>query len=78
MSKSLQIRKLLYEFGEYVIEEFDGSAEWPTRDPIERDKETLVMFLHRKNYDVPSQTWHATFDLQPPHQQLSHDLPAIS
>lgn len=49
--KSLGIRKLRYEFGEYVIEEFDGASTWSNGDPVPRDKETLVIFLHRKNHE---------------------------
>lgn len=46
-----RIRKLRYDFGEYVIEEVPGSTQYPSGDPISRDQETLVVFLHRKNYD---------------------------
>lgn len=49
-----KIRKLNYDFGEYIIEETKGSDQWPSGDPVPRDKETLAVFLHRKNYEIES------------------------
>lgn len=46
------IRKMWFDFGEYVVEEYDAANQWPNGDPVPRDKETLVVFLHRKNYDL--------------------------
>lgn len=47
--KSLGIRKLKYDFGEYIIEEFDGHSTWEGGDPVPNSDETLVVFLHRNN-----------------------------
>lgn len=52
---SKKLRKLRYDFGEYVIEEWDAAGQWPCGDPVPRDKETLAIFLHRKNYDMGEQ-----------------------
>lgn len=47
-----RIRKLRYDFGDYTIEESPLADEWGAGDPVVRDPETLVVFLHRKNYEM--------------------------
>lgn len=47
--RSLGIKKLTYNFGEYIIEEFDGHSMWSGGDPVPNSDETLVYMLSRKN-----------------------------
>lgn len=47
---SLGLRKLVYNFGQYVIEEYDGHSMWEGGDPVPTSDETLVYVLHRLNY----------------------------
>ncbi len=49
--RSLGIRKLKYNFGEYIIEEYDGHSMWAGGDPVPNSDETLVYILHRRNYE---------------------------
>lgn len=46
---SLGGRVLRYDFGEFLIEEFDGHSLWPGGDPVWRDNETLVIYVGRRN-----------------------------
>lgn len=48
---SNRIRKLVYDFGEYIVEEESAAQQWDAGDPVLDNQETLVVFLHRKNVD---------------------------
>ena len=53
---SLGVRVLRYDFGEYLIEEFDGHSTWPGGDPVPNSDETLVIVIARRNnedYEPP-------------------------
>jgi hypothetical protein len=43
----------VYEYGEFILEERPWGDEWENGDPFPKDKETLGVFLHRKNYELP-------------------------
>jgi len=47
-----RIRKLVFEYGEFILEERPWDKEWEAGDPIAKDKETLGVFLHRKNCEM--------------------------
>ena len=52
MNPSGRIHKLVYEYGEFILEERPWGDEWENGDPFPKDKETLGVFLHRKNYEM--------------------------
>ena len=52
MNPSGRIHKLVYEYGEFILEERPWGDEWQAGDPFPKDKETLGVFLHRKNYEM--------------------------
>ncbi len=46
---SLGGRVLRYDFGDFLIEEFDGHSTWPNGDPVPNSNETLVIHVGRRN-----------------------------
>lgn len=66
MTKS-RIRKLRYDFGDYTIEESPLADEWGAGDPVVRDPETLVVFLHRRNYEIETTNFYHSSDSLPSH-----------
>lgn len=64
------IYKRTHEYGEYILEELDESEVWPNGDPI--PDETIVVFLSRKPFDVPTGTYEPKSHDPQPHQPPNH------
>lgn len=50
-SESLGVKELVFPFGTFIVEQFDGRSLWPAGDPVSKDNETLVVFLSRQGDD---------------------------
>lgn len=64
------IYKRTHEYGEYILEELEESQVWPDGDPI--PDETIVVFLSRKAFNVPTGTFDPTLYDQQHHQPTNH------
>lgn len=44
---SLGVRTVIYPFGTFTVEEYDGHSMWPGGDPVPNSDETLVYIVER-------------------------------